>query len=85
MTKVLDTVPGLPKELMGRMICTWLSDIDYAHTGIDGALLIPYGYKQAGALGDEKWQGVRTGTPCTPTPWRPSRLSSPRYKRLTFR
>jgi hypothetical protein len=33
MTKVLDTVPGLPKELLGRMICTWLSDIDYARTG----------------------------------------------------
>jgi len=33
MTKVLDTVPGLPKDRMGRMICTWLSDVDYAHTG----------------------------------------------------
>ncbi|KAG2642358.1 hypothetical protein PVAP13_2KG491400 [Panicum virgatum] len=33
MTKVLDTVPGLPKDPMRRMICTWLSDVDYAHTG----------------------------------------------------
>ncbi|CAL5080547.1 unnamed protein product [Urochloa decumbens] len=33
MTKVLDTVPGLPKERRMRMLCTWLSDIDYARTG----------------------------------------------------
>ncbi|CAD6246589.1 unnamed protein product [Miscanthus lutarioriparius] len=33
MTKVLDTVPGLPKDRMMRMLCTWLSDMDYARTG----------------------------------------------------
>ncbi|CAD6250436.1 unnamed protein product [Miscanthus lutarioriparius] len=33
MTKVLETVPGLPKNSMMRMLCTWLSDMDYARTG----------------------------------------------------
>ncbi|KAF8688756.1 hypothetical protein HU200_042235 [Digitaria exilis] len=33
MTKVLDTVPRLPKDTKWRMICTWLSNIDYARTG----------------------------------------------------
>ncbi|OQU77918.1 hypothetical protein SORBI_3009G121750 [Sorghum bicolor] len=33
MTKLLDTVPGLPKDSMMRVLCTWLSDMDYARTG----------------------------------------------------
>ncbi|KAF8653481.1 hypothetical protein HU200_062230 [Digitaria exilis] len=33
MTKVLDTIPKLPKDTNWRMVCTWLSDIDYARTG----------------------------------------------------
>lgn len=33
MTKVLDSIPGLPKDKMQRYVCTWLSDIDYARTG----------------------------------------------------
>ncbi|CAN6204003.1 unnamed protein product [Urochloa humidicola] len=33
MTRVLDKIPGLPKNRMRRMLCTWLSDIDYARTG----------------------------------------------------
>ena len=33
MTKLLDTMPELPKDKMMRMICTWLSDMDYACTG----------------------------------------------------
>ncbi|CAN6204002.1 unnamed protein product [Urochloa humidicola] len=33
MTRVLDTIPELPKDRMMRMLCTWLSDIDYARTG----------------------------------------------------
>jgi hypothetical protein len=33
MTKVLETVPRLPKDSMMRMFCTWLSDMDYARTG----------------------------------------------------
>ncbi|GJN11739.1 hypothetical protein PR202_ga29953 [Eleusine coracana subsp. coracana] len=33
MCKVLDTVPRLPKDPFRRMLCTWLSDMDYARTG----------------------------------------------------
>uniref|UniRef100_A0A0A9IIM4 Uncharacterized protein n=1 Tax=Arundo donax TaxID=35708 RepID=A0A0A9IIM4_ARUDO len=33
MRKVLDTVPGLPRDRMQRGVCTWLSDMDYARTG----------------------------------------------------
>ncbi|CAN6181744.1 unnamed protein product [Urochloa humidicola] len=33
MTKVLDRIPGLPKERRMRMLCTWLSDVDYGRTG----------------------------------------------------
>ncbi|CAL5080549.1 unnamed protein product [Urochloa decumbens] len=33
MTKVLDTIPELPKNSRMRILCTWLSDIDYARTG----------------------------------------------------
>ncbi|CAL5065254.1 unnamed protein product [Urochloa decumbens] len=33
MSRVLDKIPGLPKDRMRRMLCTWLSDVDYARTG----------------------------------------------------
>ncbi|GJN14086.1 hypothetical protein PR202_gb00867 [Eleusine coracana subsp. coracana] len=33
MRKVLDTVPWLPNDSFRRMLCTWLSDMDYARTG----------------------------------------------------
>ncbi|CAL5080550.1 unnamed protein product [Urochloa decumbens] len=32
-SRVLDKIPGLPKDRMRRMLCTWLSDVDYARTG----------------------------------------------------
>ncbi|KAL6838969.1 hypothetical protein ACP4OV_031196 [Aristida adscensionis] len=31
--KVLDAVPGLPGDRMNRLVCTWVSDLDYARTG----------------------------------------------------
>ncbi|KAL6591825.1 hypothetical protein ACP70R_049688 [Stipagrostis hirtigluma subsp. patula] len=31
--KALHAVPGLPRDRMLRMACTWLSDMDYARTG----------------------------------------------------
>ncbi|KAL6598077.1 hypothetical protein ACP70R_046498 [Stipagrostis hirtigluma subsp. patula] len=31
--KVLDMVPGLPKDHLSRNYCTWLSDVDGGHTG----------------------------------------------------
>ncbi|KAL6598075.1 hypothetical protein ACP70R_046496 [Stipagrostis hirtigluma subsp. patula] len=31
--KALHAVPGLPRDRMHRMACTWLSDMDYARTG----------------------------------------------------
>jgi hypothetical protein len=33
MTKLLDTMPGLPKDNMMRTLCTWLSNMEYARTG----------------------------------------------------
>uniref|UniRef100_A0A0E0LZ01 F-box domain-containing protein n=1 Tax=Oryza punctata TaxID=4537 RepID=A0A0E0LZ01_ORYPU len=33
MRKVFDTVPGLPRDKVSRIICIWLSDIDAGRTG----------------------------------------------------
>ncbi|EEE69294.1 hypothetical protein OsJ_28572 [Oryza sativa Japonica Group] len=33
MRKVLDTIPGLPRDMMSRIISIWLSDIDSGRTG----------------------------------------------------
>jgi len=77
MTKVLDDVPGLPKDRMMRMLCTWLSHVDYARTG--KVFITTWGYGrysfhlETGKL--ERLVARSTETRSMPTPW-PGRLSS---------
>jgi hypothetical protein len=77
MTKMLDTVPGLPKDNMMWMLCTWLNDMDYGRTG--KVFITTWGYGrysfhlETGKL--ERLVARSTETLSMPTPW-PGRLSS---------
>ncbi|VAI31145.1 unnamed protein product [Triticum turgidum subsp. durum] len=64
LTKVYDSVPGLPKDKCLRIFSVWLSDMDAGYRQAvhqnDGvwALLLTSGHRQDRALAHQTWQGV---------------------------